>query len=245
MTPLVSIITIVFNGDKHLQQTIDSVIHQTYPNIQYVIVDGGSTDRTLDIIRMNENKIFKWISEKDEGIADAFNKGIQMCSGEIIGLVNSDDWLESDAVELAVKNIGDADVVYGQVQFWINEKPAKLNKSDHTKLRLGMTVAHPASFVRRNVYEKWGGFKKRYRVAMDYDLFLRFLHRDVVFKGVPKVFSNMRSGGVSDNRWLLGIREEITIKDEYYSRVANAYYFLRQFAIFKIKKFLRAIKYFS
>src|SRR5688572_5629572 len=92
--PLVSIITIVYNGEKHLQQTIDSVSRQTYKNIEYIVVDGGSTDGTIDIIKRNQSTISAWKSEKDKGIADGFNKGIKMCKGQIIGLVNSDDWLE-------------------------------------------------------------------------------------------------------------------------------------------------------
>lgn len=237
--PLVSIITVVYNGDKHLQQTIDSVAAQTYQNIEYIIVDGGSTDNTLNIIKSNQHWIAKWVSEKDKGIADAFNKGIQMAKGEIIGLANSDDWLEPSAIEFALKEIGDSDIVYGEVQFWHDEKPVNRTKSDHTKLRLGMTVAHPASFVRAEIYKNLGGFKIELKVAMDYELFLRFFNSGLKFKKVNKIFSNMRREGISDTRWLLGIKEELKIKDQYYNRYANWFFFIRQYIIFSIKGFLR------
>lgn len=243
--PLVSIITIVFNGQQHIQKTIDSVAKQTYKRIEYIIVDGGSTDQTVDIIKQNESNVSKWISEKDRGIADAFNKGIQLAQGDIIGLVNSDDWLEADAVEKVVANIGDADIIYGEAQFWLDEKPVSKTKGDHLKIRLGMTVSHPASFVRRSVYQNYGGFKLDYKVAMDYDLFLRFFHKGVKFKKLDAIITNMRRGGISDRRWLLGIQEEVTIKNEYYNSIANIYFFLRQYFIFSIKSFLRRLGYHS
>lgn len=237
--PLVSIITIVFNGEKHLQQTINSVASQTYSKIEYIIVDGGSTDNTLNIIRLNENHITKWISEKDRGISDAFNKGIGMCTGDIIGIVNSDDWLETDAIHNVVSNINDSDIVYGEVQFWFKDKMQNATKSNHKNLRLGMTLAHPACFVRRELYDMYGGFDENYKVAMDYDLMLRFLHKGVKFSRISKVLTNMRTEGVSDRQWLNGILEEVNIKNKYYSRLANLFFFLRQYLIFNLKRLLR------
>ena len=100
---LVSIITVVYNGEKYLQQTIDSVVNQSYRNIEFIIIDGGSTDGTLDIIKANEESVSKWISEPDEGLYDAMNKGIRLSRGEIIGMINSDDWYELDAVKIMVE----------------------------------------------------------------------------------------------------------------------------------------------
>ncbi|MCB0383237.1 MAG: glycosyltransferase, partial [Psychroserpens sp.] len=100
--PLISIITVVFNGEKYLQQTIDSVTNQTYKNIEYIIIDGGSTDETLNIIKANESHIDFWISERDNGLYDAMNKGISKAKGELIGMINSDDWYELNAVETVV-----------------------------------------------------------------------------------------------------------------------------------------------
>src|SRR5690349_11081866 len=118
--PLVSIITIVYNGEKHLEQTIQSVLSQTYSNIEYIIIDGGSVDNSISIIKKYNNRLAYWISEKDSGISDAFNKGIAKARGEIIGLINADDWYETDAVEKVVALIGNHDVAYGNVMYWKN-----------------------------------------------------------------------------------------------------------------------------
>ena len=233
--PLVSIITVVFNGEKYLQHTIDSVASQTYKYIQYIIVDGGSTDKTIEIIKKNKDSVSKWISEKDKGIADAFNKGLALCEGDIVGLINADDWLEPNAIELIVRNFKDAGVVYGDSQFWLDGKPVAQTKSNHSKLRLGMTVSHSASFVKKEIYERLGGFNIKYKIAMDYDLFLRFFQSGVKFHGLGVVLTNMRRGGVSDERWLRAIKEELLIKNQYFSKYSNWYYFLRQFIIFSLK----------
>jgi len=100
--PVVSIITIVYNGVRHIEDTIKSVITQTYPNIEYIIIDGNSTDGTQEVIKRYEHKIARWISEKDRGISDAFNKGIAMASGALIGMINADDWYEPDAIASVV-----------------------------------------------------------------------------------------------------------------------------------------------
>lgn len=98
--PLISIITVVYNGEKYLEQTIQSVINQTYKNIEYIVIDGGSTDGTLDIIKKYEEHISYWVSESDKGLYDAMNKGIGVAKGELIGMINSDDWYELEAVEI-------------------------------------------------------------------------------------------------------------------------------------------------
>ena len=110
--PLVTIITIVKNGEKYIENAIKSVINQTYENIEYIIIDGRSTDRTLDIIATYNESIDYWISEKDSGISDAFNKGINLANGELIGIVNSDDWLETNAVETIVNHLDEKHSIY-------------------------------------------------------------------------------------------------------------------------------------
>src|SRR5688572_26851104 len=120
--PLVSIITIVFNGEKHLQQTIESVLGQTYSNIEYIIVDGGSKDNSVSIIEKYSTQLAYWISEPDKGISDAFNKGISKANGEMIGLINADDWYEKDTVQKVMALRGNCDVVYGNLALWKNEK---------------------------------------------------------------------------------------------------------------------------
>src|SRR5688500_14665300 len=115
-TPLVSVITVVYYGEKYIDAVIKSVLNQTYNYIEYIIIDGGSSDNTISIIKKYERQISFWVSENDEGISDAFNKGITKARGEIIGIINSDDWYEKDAVEKVVANSKNADVIYSDMQ---------------------------------------------------------------------------------------------------------------------------------
>src|SRR4249920_1944373 len=107
--PLVSIITIVYNGELHLEQTINTVLEQSYSPVEYIIIDGGSTDNSLNIIKKYESRLGGWLSEKDHGISDAFNKGLKMVNGEIVGIINADDWYEPHTIEKAVAALYDAD----------------------------------------------------------------------------------------------------------------------------------------
>jgi len=211
--PLVSIVTIVFNGKQHLEQTILSVIGQTYPNIEYLIIDGGSTDGTLDIIDRYSKRIDYWISEPDKGISDAFNKGIASAQGDIIGIINADDWYEADAVELVVQQMQDADVVYGKIRFWKDNQKEQVVTADHRGLKKQMTVNHPSVFVHRRAYQQWGRFLTEYRDAMDYDLLLRFYLKQAKFIYVDHVLANMRRGGNSHKAWR-GIMQEMKLIKE-------------------------------
>src|SRR6185437_4828325 len=130
--PLVSIITIVYNGEKHIADCVRSVQRQKYPNLQYIVVDGGSMDNTLAILKQFPDVITDLISEKDEGISDAFNKGILRARGRIIGLINADDWYEDGAVEMAVKAMTDADIAYGDLQLWKDGSPDFILTGDHS-----------------------------------------------------------------------------------------------------------------
>ena len=128
--PVISIVTIVFNGERHLEQTIQSVLDQNYPNLQYIIIDGGSTDHSLEIIKKYEKDLYFWTSEKDKGISDAFNKGIAHATGDIIGIINADDWYEPRTFERVASQMGDADICFGDVQFWKNEQKEFIQKGN-------------------------------------------------------------------------------------------------------------------
>lgn len=241
--PLVSIITIVYNGERYMADCIRSIQRQTYPNIEYIVVDGGSTDDTLRIIGQFRDTISRLVSEKDEGISDAFNKGLSLATGEIIGIINTDDWYEDDAVEKAVGAIRDADVVYGDLRFWKNDNVDFVAKGDHFHLKDEMTINHPTVFVRKSCYRRFGSFDKQYKCAMDYDLLLRLLVHGCRFKYVPAVLANMRWGGLSDSRWMVGVRETLAIKNNYLPRrrVRNRLYFYRQILAISLPKFMHRL----
>jgi glycosyltransferase involved in cell wall biosynthesis len=210
--PLVSIITIIFNGEKHIEHTIQSVLQQTYPNIEYIIVDGGSTDDTLSILKTYEDQIDYWVSEQDKGISDAFNKGIQYATGEIIGIINADDWYQPDAIATIVHNFGSNDILYGKIKYWREKKIDKVSSANHHLLTQEMSLNHPAVFVRRTAFERWGLFDLTCKYAMDYDLLLRFYLQGAKFQYLDQVLANMRWGGFSDNSWFNAVKEVHRIK---------------------------------
>jgi glycosyltransferase involved in cell wall biosynthesis len=240
--PLVSIITIVYNGEKHLEQTIESVLSQSYKPIEYLVVDGGSTDNSLNIIGSYANRIARWKSEKDRGISDAFNKGISMATGTIIGIINADDWYEPEAIQSAVISLQDSDIAYGDLRLIKDGKTDFVLKGNHQFLDSEMTINHPTVFVKKEWYEKKGLFNEKYKCAMDYDLLLRFKHAGARFKHVPKVLANMRWEGMSDAKWLLGCRETLEIKNKYFpqKKLGNRLYFYKHvFAIWMSKSLAR------
>jgi len=213
-TPLVSVITIVYNGERHLEQTIKSVLGQTYKNIEYIVVDGGSKDGSLDIVRRYEDRIDYWMSEPDRGISDAMNKGVALAGGDIVGMIHADDWFEPDAVETAVgamKNYG-CDVFCGSLCYYKDEKAFFTDRSKPELLGSYMSVWHPTVFLKNEVYKKEGAFDLKFRSGMDYDLMLRLLTRGYKFASVNKVISNMRTGGTSDQSWRRMLDEEYRIK---------------------------------
>ena len=212
--PLVSIITVVYNGEKYLEQTIESVIHQSYRNIEYLIIDGGSTDGTLDIIRKYEAWVDYWISESDNGISDAMNKGIAASTGEIIGLLHADDWYSTDQIERGVNALirSKADFVFGDLHFHdasgrfqhrINGDPDYANEI-HKRMP---ELCHPTVLVKREAYEKFGVFDTDFRIAMDYEWFLR-VHMQGGRGGYVKgLLGHMRLGGISDTSYIRELKE--------------------------------------
>lgn len=238
--PVVSVITIVYNGEKHITSAIQSVINQSYPHIEYIVIDGGSTDNTVGVIKQYEQQIAAWISEKDNGISDAFNKGIQRATGDIIGILNADDWYEKDTIEQVVQCIRDHDIVYGDMRMWREGKKDFIVKGNHALLEKEMTVNHPTVFVKKACYDKLGLFDTGYKCAMDYDLMLRFAINKASFHYIPAVLTNMRWEGLSDTRWLLGCRETLSIKNKYlpHRRFRNQLYYVKHVLAIAITKYL-------
>jgi len=213
----ISIITVVLNNAECIEECIKSVLDQTYKNIEYIVVDGGSTDGTVEIIKKYENKIAKWISEPDRGIYDAMNKGIKLATGEIVGMLNSDDFYASnDVISTVVKEFQkkNVDSVFADLVFVKRDdinKIVRYYKSSNfspKKFGYGWMPAHPTFFAKREVYEKYGVFKLKYKIAADYELLLRFLGKyHISYSYIPKVFIKMRTGGQSTknfkSNWIL------------------------------------------
>lgn len=206
----VSIITVTYNSAQTLVDAMKSVLEQTYHDIEYIIVDGASTDSTIDVIRQYEPQFknrLKWISEKDGGIYDAMNKGIRIATGDVVGVLNSDDYFTSnDVVERMVSAFNDKtlDAIYGDIHFIRDGYPDKCVRYYSSKpfrplwLRFGFMPAHPSFYCRREVYEKAGFYKTDYKIGSDYEMMVRlFMVHKIRAKYLPMDFVTMRTGGAS------------------------------------------------
>jgi len=198
----VSIITVSYNSAETIRDTIESVRRQTYPHIEYIVVDGGSTDGTVDILKENEEAIDHWVSESDEGIYDAMNKGIRKSNGYIIGILNSDDWYEPDTVESVVRVFEDhdgVDIVHGAMKLWSEkgETDGYYGKKSDTSPLLTAPYNHPTCFVRRNVYKDIGLFDVTIPTAADYDFMLQCVQSRHRAKYIDRVLTNFRQGGAT------------------------------------------------
>jgi len=202
--PLISIITVVFNGEKYLEETIQSVINQTYDNVEYIIIDGGSSDGTLDIIKKYEERIDYWVSERDNGIYDAMNKGISLCSGEIMGIVNADDFLYDTTLE-KINQAFEPTIMCTYANLEISDENGKIIDTisslgvDSIKYKLfkHMPFLHPTMFVRKVVYDRVDLYDTRYRLSADYDFTLRLMAEKINSKYLNFSTGVFRLGGQS------------------------------------------------
>jgi glycosyltransferase involved in cell wall biosynthesis len=204
---LVSIVTVSFNSVGTISDTITSVLNQTYPDIELIVIDGSSTDGTVELINSFGNHISRFVSEPDSGIYDALNKGLRLAKGEIVGILNSDDYLyDNYVIEKVVKAFKEQkiDSVFGDCQY-----VDPLNRSrivryyssknfDPYKFKFGIMPAHPSFYVRRELFEKYGYYKTDYKIAADFELLIRLLYvNKVKYKYLEMPFVIMRTGGIS------------------------------------------------
>ncbi len=246
----ISIITATYNSASTIKECIESVNAQTYKNIEHIIIDGASKDNTLEIINNLPNRVTKIVSEPDKGIYDAMNKGIKAATGDVIGILNSDDFFTSDnIIEIVVENFKncDIDALYGDVHF--------VNPDDITKsvryyssaifkpslFRFGFMPAHPSFYMKRECYEKYGLYSLDYKIASDYDLLIRYLHREKIkYKYINKDFVTMRTGGVSTENFnsIVTLNKEIVRACKKYGIYTNMFIlsFKYLYKLFELRK---------
>ena len=218
----VSIITVVWNGEKTIKDTIESVLSQTYSDIEYILIDGCSTDKTVEVINDYGKQISKFISEPDNGIYDAMNKGIDMATGDIVGILNSDDfYIDELTIGKVVKEFEEelVDSVYADLVYI---KPENLNKTvryydsskfNPSKFAYGLMPAHPTFFVKREIYKKYGMFRTDLKIAADFDILARFLYiHKISYSYINEVLVKMRTGGVSTSFSSIWINNIETLK---------------------------------
>ena len=220
----ISIITVTYNSAATVRDTIESVLRQDYKNYEYFVVDGGSKDNTVDIIKEYEPKFegrMRWVSEKDKGMYDGINKGIRMATGDVVGIINSDDFYHRtdifDVIAKAFEENKDIQAIYGDVRF-VNpdnlEKTVRYYSSKHWRpwrFRFGFMPAHPTFFTNKENFEKYGYYQYDYHIAADYELLIRHLYTNKVSaKYIPVDFMKMRTGGRSTN----GLKANILLNKE-------------------------------
>lgn len=203
MSVRISIITISYNSGKTIEKTIQSVISQNYDNLEYIIIDGGSSDETMDIVNKYKESISYVVSEPDKGISDAFNKGIKASTGEIIGIINSDDLLLPNALETINESYSECiDVYVGGLRIF---NPVSMNvdiaypSTVYSVNSRAMIVCHPSTFITRSSYKKFGVYKTDFRYMMDSDLLIRLSQGGARFKKIDTVLAQFTCGGVTDN----------------------------------------------
>jgi len=225
--PMISIITVVYNGIKTIEQTILSVITQTYQNKEYIIIDGGSTDGTVDIIRNYESYLSYWVSESDNGIYDAMNKGIGHAKGELIGIINADDWYEMNifnSIASQYLSTGSDHVIYGMLRIFQEDEFYSM-VGNSVRVLLEDTIMHPTCFIPMKFYRTLGTYNSAYKYSADYDLILRYVNNGVKFSFIEKPIANFRRGGISatpkaeTEKYKVRVRHRLISKTEYILRI--------------------------
>jgi len=219
----ISIITITYNSQQTVEKTIQSVLSQDYPGIEYIIIDGKSKDGTMRIIDQYKKSISKIISEKDAGLYDALNKGIKQATGDVVGLLHSDDLYTNEKVisKVAAKFEADAELqgVYADLVFVNRNDPGKImrtwksgNYHEGAFLK-GWMPPHPTFFVKRDCYEKFGNFNIKLKLSADYELMLRFIHKNQIkIAYLPETIVKMRMGGVSNVSFFVKLKANLEDK---------------------------------
>jgi len=238
----VSIITVCYNRKATIAQSIQSVLNQDYPNIEYIVIDGNSSDGTQSIIESYSDKITYYISEPDKGMYDAINKGLQSATGDIIGLMHSDDIFYDSTVISKIVNVfnntPEADAVYGDGIYVTNDDKEKIVRNriggqfDFSKLKSGWLPLHPTVYIKRTIIEKYGNYNLDFKIASDTEFLLRYLFKhkiNIVY--LKEYFVKMRMGGLSTDhkRFIQVLKEDYKIY-KYHNLSAFQAVFLKKFS---------------
>lgn len=201
---LITIITVCYNSEKTIKRTLDSLLNQTNSDFEYIVVDGDSTDNTINIIEEympRFNGQMKYISEKDDGIYDAMNKGISLSTGDYIALLNSDDWYEKHTIEVvkdAIKNDNDIDIYYGYIRLIKNGKEYMVRRNNYEFIMEGTgMIQHPTCFIKKEAYDQIGTYDTSYKVCADQDLMIRMITSGKTYRGIDNILTNFSIGGIS------------------------------------------------
>ena len=245
----ISIITPTYNSEKTISRTIESIISQNYPDLEYIIVDGASSDKTKNIVLDYKNKInIKFVSEPDNGIYDAMNKGIKLATGEIIGILNSDDLFDNNNILLKVSKVfndSSIDAVYGDIEYFSNDinkatRYWKAGEYKESKLNNGWIIPHPSLFIRKSIYDKFGLFNTNLKIAADYELILRLLKiHKINIKYIPEVFVKMYNNGISGRNIKQRIKGWMELKNAWkINSLKTPSFFVLRRLVYKLNQFI-------
>jgi glycosyltransferase involved in cell wall biosynthesis len=213
-TPYFSILTVTRNAQKTIQETLTGIRNQSFKDFEFIVIDGASSDKTLQILHENEDMIDQLITEKDEGLYFAMNKGLQLCTGKYIGIINADDFYDTDTLEIvhsATSVSISPYIVYSPMKIIGSKRIVDIS---HEELNERM-IPHPSCFVPREFYISYGLFDTRLKVAADYELMLRFRHKNLPFKKISQPIVNYREGGLSSKNTRISILETLRIQEQY------------------------------
>lgn len=243
----ISIVTVTFNRGHVIRDAIEGVLRQENKDYEYIIVDGGSKDNTIDLLKEYEPKFegrMRWVSEPDKGMYDAINKGFKMAKGEVVGIINSDDFFHrDDTIDIIAKAFedGTTEAIYGDSRLLFDDGHEKISSCAGFRIwmyRIGMMPGHQSFYAKKELFEKYGYYKLGYRIAADFELMTRFMYVNrVKAKYVPAAYFTFRMGGVStqmSNKLLLN-KETIRALKENGLFVCTPMIWLKYF--FKIKKY--------
>lgn len=216
----ISIITICYNAEKTLESALKSVREQDYPDIEHIVIDGASNDGTLAIAERYKEGLAVLVSEKDRGIYDAMNKGIALATGDVIGILNADDYYKHPQVlsrVAAVMQEGGLDALYADVEYFRDDAPDRVVRRyssrwfHPSRIPYGWMPAHPTLFLKREIYNRFGSFKTDYRIAADYEFIARIFYRtSLKYRYLPEVLVRMRMGGISTG----GLKNTMLLNEE-------------------------------